>query len=535
MSGSRKASTTNAILSVVIILGILVVINFLSSRHFSRVDLTESKQFTITQSTRNILGRLDDVVNIRVYFTGNNKLPSRLVSLGQQVKDLLDEYGAYADGNLNIQFIDPEGNPEDETAARQLGIPQVPLQIIEKDKLQILNAYLGIAILYGDKSEVMPQVLDVRNLEYDLTSKILKVTQAEQKTVGFLTGHGELDLETDLSGIKGALEEQYRVVPVPGGKPVPQDVTTLIVAGPKQVPERDKYEIDQFIMRGGKAVFLLDAVDIVPGRLQARVAESGLEDLMKHYGVTLSKELVVDPVNVNASFNMGRITFSLPYPFWPRVTESGFSEESPIVSDLSMLVLPWAGPTVVADGGEDSSSVDATVLAKSSPGSWVQTGFFDLNPQQRFVNPGGEEKEYPLAVALGGGFGSFYLGKEIPEAGVGEGEEPPETLPLLEVSPMTQIVVVGSSSFAKNDFLRQFPSGGVFILNTVDWLTIGEDLIGIRSRALESRPLKEISEGAKAAVKFINIFAVPLLVIIYGLVRVYARRRARKIYEAYGA
>jgi gliding-associated putative ABC transporter substrate-binding component GldG len=535
MTKSRKASTTNAILSVVIVLGILVVINILASRHFSRVDLTESKQFTVTQSTKNILSRLDDVVNIRVYFTKSSKLPSRLVSLDQQVRDLLDEYRAYAGGNLNIQFIDPEDSQEDQTAARQLGIPQVPLQVIEKDKMQVLNAYLGIAILYEDKSEVMPQILSVQNLEYDLTSRILKVIQTEQQTVGFLTGHEELDLETDLAGVKGALEEQYNVIPVPGGSPVPEEVTTLVVAGAKAVPDRDEYEIDQFIMRGGKAIFLLDAVEIVPGMLQAKVAESGLEDLVKHYGVTLSKELVIDPVNANASFNMGMVTFSLPYPFWPRVSDSGLNEESPIVSDLDMLVLPWTGPTVVAEAADaDSSSAQAMVLARSSPGSWAQAGPFNLNPQQRFVNMGGEEKEQPLAAVVTGSFESFYAGRPIPDPEVAEGEVVPEASAALQTSPPTQVVVVGSSSFVKNDFLRQFPSSGVFFLNTVDWLTMGEDLIGIRSRALESRPLKEVSEGVKSVVKFANIFAIPLLVIVYGLIRVYARRRARKIYEAYG-
>jgi len=539
---SRKASSMNAILSVLIVLGILVVINFLSYRHFARADLTEDRQFTVTESTRRILGRLDDVVNIRVYFTSTKKLPSRLVSLDQQVKDLLDEYRAYSGGNLNIQFIDPEDNPEDAQAARQLGIRQVPLQVIEKDKMQVMNAYLGIAVLYGDKSEVMPQVLNVRNLEYDLTSKILKVSRTEEKTVGFLSGHGEKDLEQDLTALKGALEEQYRVIAVAGGEPVPHDVATLVIAGPRDVPERDKYEIDQFIMRGGRAVFLVDAVELVPEMLQAKIVESGLDDLLKHYGVGLTKELVLDPVNATASFNMGYITFSLPYPFWPRVIESGLDENSPVVSDLGALVFPWTGALELANAeaeedpssNADAAAVTTVVLAKSSSESWKQGGAFNLNPQQRFVNMTGSKGEIPLVVALTGSFRSFYAERGIPEIEAEEGETPPEPSPLVRESPETRIVVVGSSSFATDNFLGQYPTGGVFVLNTVDWLTLGNDLIGIRSRGITTRPLREVSEGVKSAVKFVNIFAIPILVIVYGLIRVYARRRARKIYEAYG-
>lgn len=542
MTRSRRASSTNTIVSVIVIFGILAIINYISSRHFSRVDLTEAKQFTISESTRSVLARLDDVVNIRVYFTARKKLPSRLVSLEQQVSDLVDEYRAYSGGNLNIQFIDPENDPEDEQAARALGIQQIPLQVIEKDKMQVLNAYLGMAVLYGDKSEMIPQVLNIRNLEYELTSRILKVTQTEQLTVGFLSGHGERDFETELRGIKGALGEQYRVIQVTGGGPVPGEVTTLVIAGPKDVPERDKYEIDQFIMRGGKAVFLVDALDLLEGMLHAPIVESGLEDLLKHYGVTMKKELVLDPVNSNAAFNMGIMTFSLPYPYWPKVIGPGFDKDSPVVSELSTLVLPWTSPVEVAgaseeEGGEpetDTSPVEVMVLAKSSPRAWTQKGPFNLNPQQRFLNLAGEEGEVPLAVALTGTFESFYAGREIPEVEVEEGQEPPEPSPLLTGSPPTQIVVVGSSMFVIDDFLMQFPTGGIFFLNSVDWLTVGGDLIGIRSRGVVDRPLREISEGAKSFVKFANIFAIPILVVVYGLLRVYARRRARKIYEAYG-
>ena len=539
MTRSRKASSTNAIASVLIVLGILVVVNYISARRFVRADLTENKEFTISQSSRNVLGRLDDVVNIRVYFTSTKKLPSRLVSLGQQVRDLMDEYRAYSGGNLDVRFIDPEDDPEEQQAARALGIQQVPLQVIEKDKMSVLNAYLGIAVLYGGKKEVIPQVLNVRNLEYDLTSRILKVTQSEQKTVGFLSGHGERSLETDLTGIRGALGEQYRMQAVQGGGPIPEEIATLVVAQPKNVPERDKYEIDQFIMRGGKAIFLVDVLELMEGMLQARVVESGLEDLLAHYGVRVRKELVLDQVSSNATFNMGFMTVSLPYPFWPKVLKPGLDEDSPVVAELSSLVLPWTAPTEVkgfpADGeGEaalDTSGVETIVLAASSPASWVQRGPFNLNPQQRFLNLEGEEKQYPVAVALSGRLPSFYAGKDVPPP---EGEED-ESPPPLTSSPETQIVVVGSSAFILDDFLPQFPSGGIFFLNTVDWLTMGEDLIGIRSRGLTDRPLKDVTEGVKSTVKFVNVFAIPILVIVYGLIRVYARRRARKVHEAYGA
>ena len=144
-------------------------------------------------------------------------------------------------------------------------------------------------------------------------------------------------------------------------------------------------------------------------------------------------------------------------------------------------------------------------------------------------------------MTLSGTFESFYRNTGVPDPEpVEAGEEgdvpavPVAPSPQLPMSTETQLVVVGSSAFVTDDFTRQFPTSRVFFLNTIDWLTMGGDLIGIRSRGVADRPLKEIYEGAKRAVKFLNVFAIPILVILYGLVRVYARRRARKLYGTYG-
>ena len=133
------------------------------------------------------------------------------------------------------------------------------INVIEKDKAEIANVYMGIAILYADKKEVLPVVQTTANLEYDLTSAILKVTSKEIKTLGFLTGHDELDVFGQAFGpLRQELSKQYdvRKVPIEADKAIDADVATLVVAGPKkELTEREKYEIDQFIMRGGRYSF----------------------------------------------------------------------------------------------------------------------------------------------------------------------------------------------------------------------------------------------------------------------------------------
>ncbi|HEX29873.1 TPA: hypothetical protein ENG04_07300, partial [Candidatus Poribacteria bacterium] len=384
--------------SVLVVLCIITVLNFISSRHFLRADLTETKDFTVSDSTKQILGSLDDVVDVKVYFS--KKLPPHLIGLRRQVKDILDEYKAYSHGKLKVRFIDPKGDPREEERARFLGIPQVQLQVIEKDQAQVMNAYLGIAVLYGDKKEVIPVVRGTENLEYDLTSAILKVSSNEEKTVAFLSGHNERDpYDEEASGcsiLRQELEKQYRVrkVDTSKGDKIPDDVDTLIVAGPEKLSERDKYEIDQFIMRGGRVIFLIDPIKMEYG-LYAQPLETGLDDMLEHYGVKLGKNLTLDRFNENASFRSGFVTYSLPYPFWVKVIRSGLNKEHVVTSELEDIVLPW---TSSLEPKEGNPSVKVEVLASSSRYSWTIRSPYNLSPNQNFASRIKERKSYPLVV-----------------------------------------------------------------------------------------------------------------------------------------
>lgn len=525
-----------SVLSIILVIGILMVLNFISTRHFFRIDLTDEKEFTISRASKELVSGLDDMVNITMYFS--KELPPYLTPLLRQIKDIINEYRAYSRGNILIKHEDPSRDEKTLQRVRRMGIPEVQLNIIQKDKREVMNVFLGIAIQYEDKVEPIPVVQNTNNLEYDLTAVIMKVTSDEVKTIGFTTGHDEPTFEEGFEEVKKALEKQYRVVEVETkeGKGVPQNVDTLIVAGPKKLSERDKFEIDQFIMRGGKTMFLIDPIDRKEG-IRASTLKTEIDDLLSHYGVKIKQELVLDRLNANASFSSGFVRFSLPYPFWPRVIRKNFDGSHPIVNRLESLVLPWTGPLEVLD--ENLKENKSLVLANSSDSAWTQKRFFNLNPQQRF-SPGPDMKSYPLAVVISGNFQSFYAGKDIPEVaseGGGETEQTPELKEdmedkeVKEESPETRIIVVGNSHFISDQMVRQFRGNMTFFINAVDWLTLGEELISIRSRGATERPLKEISERKKAIVKFIDTFGVSIILISFGMGRFYLRRREKRLFE----
>ena len=515
---------SNYIVLSLIVLGILAVLNFFFLRHFYRIDLTQDKRFTLTSSTKEVLGNLDDLINIKLYFT--KKLPPYLVNLKGDITDVLDEFQAYAGGNISVTFIDPTDNPAMQQELRFMGIPQIQLNIIEKDQAQLTNIYLGMAIFYADKKEIIPFISSTSNLEYDLTSKILKLTSTESKTVGIYTGTGH-DLTQDYQAVKQLLESQYTVQPVPlaPGDTTLESINTLIVAGPRDLTDLQKYQIDQLLMRGVKIVFLVDTVDIGDG-LQASSFSPGINDLLQHYGVKVEENMVLDRSNANASFRSGFMTFRLPYPFWVKVTIEGFDPDNPAVSNLESLVLPWTSSLTVLE--EKPATVTITPLASSTPVSWLRKGFYSLDPQQRFLSPETETESHTLILAASGTFTSFFADKPIPV--VEQADAAPQVSPdteTLKVSPDTKFVLLGNSRFIDNDIITQFQDNQVFLLNIIDWLTLGDKLIGIRSRGATDRPLKETTEYTKTLIKAFNMIVIPLLIIFFGLVRFYLRKRRR--------
>ena len=543
---------TNAFIMILIVFAILAMVNILIASAFFRIDLTDGKIYTISKSTKTVLGRLDDIIKITAYFSKD--VPPHLVNLRQQVKDILDEYQVYGHGKVHIAFIDPKEDAKVEEKMPAIGIPEVRAQTVEKDKAQVVNVYLGIAVEYEDKKEVIPLVQNVNTLEYDLTSAIIKVSSKKAKTIGFLTGHDEHDIydDGDYSGIREALQEaKYSVIKVDttNGKKISDDVDTLIIAGPKkQVSERDKYEIDQFIMRGGRAVFLVDAIQMPRGMLYGTPLSTGLNDMLEHYGAKLGNNLVLDQSMSNVSFgsNVGgmSVSYSLPYPYWPKIMKNNFSQTHPITNQLESLVLPWTSSVEVAV--KEGSGVKAEELVKSTEHAWTVQGQYDLNPQQRFYQTPSERKSYPLAVELSGKFKSFYAGKEIPkvESTGGEKSSPSENeseRKTLEESKETQIIVVGDSNFIANNILgglggSQANANMIFFQNTVDWLTLGDELINIRSRGVTDRPLKEdLSEATKSFIKFSCTLGIPIIIVIFAFVRFYMRKRTKKLFESYQA
>lgn len=521
-----RSGSTIVGLSVLLLL-VIAVVNMISDRVFTRLDLTENRQYTISPSTKRMLRNLDDVVNVKVYFSKD--LPSYLASLPKSVRDLLDEFSAFGRGKLRVQWEDPTSSPEQESRLRSLGIPQVQLDVIQRDKREVANVYLGMAVFYEDRHEVLPVVQGPWGLEYELVASILKVTRKESPKLGIITRYSKEELDRSYSEMQRALRKQYdvQVIDLEGGKKaIPDDIRTLVLLGPKDLKDPEKYRIDQFIMRGGNVLAMLDALELQGGVLQGSRMSSGVEDMMMRYGVRCNNDLVVDRTSAVASFASGFFRFMSNYFLWPKVVKQGFNREHPVVNKLESISLPWTRSFEAVSNPPDS--VEVTLLASSSPASWTTTDFTNLNPQQQW-NPKPEDlRPRGLVYALNGVFPSFFAGKPLP-ALTDSGATPLREEGRRDLSEPTQIVLVGTTYFCID---QQTPGNMTFLLNAVDWMSLGDELIGIRSREATDRPIKEIGEGTKRLIRIVGIAAVPLLIIIVGLARWLGGVRIKRLAEA---
>ena len=507
MADKRIRYGSNTVVVIALIIGILVLVNYLSSRRFLRFDLTEDKRYTVTNATKRVIKNLDDIVTITAYFSTE---PAEVNRIRRDVRDVLDEYDAFSQ-KIKIKFIDPgEFDEAQKQELRFKGIPEMPINVLQDDKMVIANVYWALSVGYSGKEEVLPVVRSASNLEYELTSTILKVTTKEAKTIGFLTGHQEFDINAptqQFQHLRGLLDisgkGQYNLssVDLKAGEPVDTSVTTLVVAGPKQeLSEREKYEIDQFIMRGGRAIFFIDPVTFLqPQTVQATPLSTGLNDLLEHYGVKLGNNIVADlkfhgSVLTQSQQGFIRLEQQHPYPYFVKIIKNNFSKENAVTSQLESLTLPWTSSLEVLT----KEGVIGTALAKTSEFGQSSQGFHSLMPGTPIPNI--DTQVYTVAAALEGKFKSFYAGKEIPpvESAVEDGneaedtssqEENSEERTTITDSTETQIIVVGTSQF-----LTQINRNSVdFLLNSLDWLTLGETLIGIRSYTITDRPLRDVS------------------------------------------
>lgn len=506
---TKKIKKADLSITVLLVLGIILVVNFFSYKLFARMDLTQNKNFSISKVSKTTVRELEDVVNIKVYFSDN--LPSQVLGLKQEVRDILGEYVAFSNGKINVEYISPATDEKTQQELYMIGIPQVTFQVYEKDKAQTVNAYFGIAVSYGDKTEAIPTIQkQASGLEYQLTTAIKKVISERIATVGLVTSHNTVGLEDAMSSAYAALEELYTVqqIEVKDDEDIPNNVNTLVIVGAKdKFTDKQISKIEKFVNAGGSLLVFQDGVMVEQG-LKTSKSDISLNKLFAKYGLKINQDLVADNRSGMASFTQGFLSFSVPYPFWPKVTKDGFNKNENAVSSLTSVLFPWASSIDVIKAQDDKSY---SKLAFTAPNAWNITDNFNVAPNSLAAPTA--QKEYTLAMSVSGKADFDNSGDKKDQFN-------------------GKLIVVGDSDFVQENFLKQSPDNLTFFQNLVDSVSLDNALIDIRSKVVSSRPINDdLSDSTIAMIRYFNVFGITVVVVAFGVIRYFSRRKNKFVDE----
>jgi ABC-2 type transport system permease protein len=552
-------------LQLLLLVAIVVVINVIAQFAHERLDLTSNNRYTLSPKTIEKLKGLDDIVYAKVYL-GSQDLPAGFRRLKESTREMLNEMKAYAGEKLQYEFIDPtniEDPEERRDRYKQLskqGLEPVNLQIQKESGSAQQVIFPGAILFYKDKTSAYQILQDQRgrqpqevihnsimNLEYGLMNTVRKLRSGHQKRIAFVTGHGELGkLET--KDIRKTLSETYTVkrLELPAYKiGALRKFDLAVIAKPtERLTPYERYKIDQFIMRGGKVLWLVDrlraSVDSLSrqGVGMSQEYQLDLKDQLFNYGVRINPSLVQDlqshviPTIRRGRTNQPQRSF-LPWPYYPLVTPKN---QHPIVAHLSRIWFRFANPidTIATKG------VNKTILLQSSPNS--RTLFHPVRINMQNIRKTMKERLYRagpqnLAVLLKGRFTSAFKNRVSPEvlqskAFDDELKERSDSTKMIVVSdgdlirnqvhPVKQKVYeLGKDRFTKTSFANK-----TFILNCIDYLLDESGLMALRAKDYKLRMLdQEKANQEKRYWRVLNMGAPVGIVILFGLIFNFIRRQ----------
>ena len=522
---TRKQAATISLL----ILAIIALTFLVSRRLWFRLDLTKGKAYTISAVSRGLHNEITDRIRITYYLSDKLKA---IHPLPGEIEDLLREYAGFSRGKIQVTVKDPAKAKLTEVV-EQLGIIPQQIQTVEQDQASVATVYTGIVIEYLDRTEVLPLVFSLETLEYDLTSRIRAMVRGNSRLLGVLHGIDSRRFSESYQYLMNAfVQAGYQIRMISPGEEFPDTVPAIIALdGVESFDETTLYRLDRFIRNGGKVFFTVKGVYInTDGDLSAQpVADMGLLEMLSSYGVTVLPEIVMDRTALTMRYQTatptgGRQIRITRYPQWIRVLGENGNPAHPISAKFSGLDMYWASPLEL----REIKDVEAVPLFTTTNEAWSMREPFYTNPEMPMIFSKDADSTAGtkiLGVSLTGNFPSWFSGRPKPEPEDGSllPDIPAEAKP-------SRLVIAGDTDFATSfmnvtDAQRNID----FIIQTADWLSNDDDIIGIRSRESRSNRLDKITDPAKrsAAMRFaqlVNVFLIPLLVIIAGLFLAWRRR-----------
>ena len=457
----RLFQSLNLAATLVLLLVLFLMVNFMASRHYARWDLTKQKFTQLSDQTKRVLANIKDPVSVIVFYD-----PSH--TLYEPIRDLLREYQR-ANPKIEVQLLDPQQDPaRARKIVEELKIDSANLVVFKSGKRHKYLPETDLAEYdYGAMQLGAPPRLKSFKAESAFTSAILNVTQESQPRVWFTTGHGEKSVKADdplgLTELKRILEQQNMAVEettLLDKASIPADTNLIIIAGPnRRFAESEVKLLDEYLAGGGRVLFMLDPL-----------TETGLEGLPAKWGITVDNDIVVDPAR-QLPFVSAANLFVVEY------------QQHPIVERMRTLATIFPLARSVRPAKEIPENATVSVLAQTSPQGWGET----KTDVETFQFDAGADIQGPVSIAA-----------------AAQAKDPGKT----------RLVVVGDSEFATNSQIASAGNGDL-ASGIAHWLVDQETLIGIGPKPIEGVKL-QLTEAQTRAITWFSLLVMPLLCLAAG-------------------
>ena len=556
-------------INTILLIGILIFVNVVGSFFFKRFDLTEEKRYSISDPTKDFLKNLDDVVTIRVYLTGN--LPSGMRELEKSIENTLNEFKAYAGTQLEFEFVDlaaydKDVQEEEGEILMSKGLNPISLTVVESGEqtqrilfpgaiISYKGRMLSITLLENKVGYDQYQILSnsMVLVEYKLANAIQKLQQTHQPLLAFSNGHGEVPQSQLGEVIKDLQAQQFAVstIDLSIGNKVDDLVDVLIFAKPTQAfTEKEKYKIDQYLMRGGKILWLLDQMAVDMDSLMgkdfylAQARDINLDDMLFQYGVRINDDLILDLQNTRLEIQTGFLNNQpqMQWFNWPYYNLMLGNDMHPVSRNLA----PIAGRFTSTLDTIKNGSIQKEVLLTSS--AYAKALFAPARVYLGLVKESMDpalfrQADLPTAVYLSGEFPSIFRNRAFTGAYAAMIDTIEELKYIDKSSADAKMIVISDGDMITNQERKgkQLPVGYAtygasndamvfdnkpFFLNCVEYLMDENNLIETRNKVVKLRQLDLTKVKEKKGIIQLNALVSPVLILsLFGLLYTFIRRR----------
>jgi ABC-type uncharacterized transport system involved in gliding motility auxiliary subunit len=523
MKSKKLETLLYSAIGVVVMFAVVIAVNLIAGAARARLDATADKLYTLSDGTKAILKRVDTPVEVRYYFSqSETRVPSHIRTYASQVEDLLEEFREASGGKIRIRKIDPKPDTDAEETAQADGIEPQPTGPLSQESF-----YFGLVVSLDPEKAAIPFLQPERErlLEYDLARAIGGVISTSKPVVGIMTslpmfGQPMNPMMMRMGQQQGQrpwvfvseLKRDYTVKQIQmDADTIDSDVQILIVAHPKDISDKAQYAIDQFIMRGGKMLALLDSMCVIdrpqqPNNPMAGMLPGGgssLPRLLQAWGVAFDSTKVVADSTFTRELAFQQGQRPQPMPTWLFVNQEGINDKDVVTAQIDNLLFPAPG----AFSGTPVSGLEQSVLLHTTKKSQLVDGMTaQFSGQKTLDDFKASGTEYPLAIRLKGKFKTaFPEGKPAATEEKTDDEEKPEAekkkepdSSLKESKTDGVVILIGDSDFLYDNFCVQVnpifgiasPINGNLGLaqNMVEQLSGDVNLVGTRSRGALRRP-----------------------------------------------